>query len=77
MRILIDRFIELFKWPVAIYMLFSLPACIQSFYYFNLMTWKYIAMAGGVAMFFISRNMSDAGVRTNIQINARTLSLHC
>lgn len=70
MRILIDRFIELFKWPVAIYMLFSLPACIQSFYYFNLMTWKYIAMAGGVAMFFISRNMSDAGVRTNIQIIA-------
>lgn len=70
MRILIDRFVELWKWPIAIYMLVSLPAYVQSFYYFQLMTWKYIALAGGIAVFFISRNMSDANVRSNIQIIA-------
>ena len=70
MRILVDRLIELLKWPAAVYMLFSFPAYIQSFYSFQFMTWKYVAFALGIAMFFISRNMSEAGIRTNIQIVA-------
>ncbi len=70
MRILIDRFIELLKWPVAVYMLFLFPACIRSFYSFQFMTWKYVAFTIGIAVFFISRNMSDNGIRSNIQIIA-------
>ena len=26
---IIDKIVELFKWPLALYMLVSLPACIQ------------------------------------------------
>ena len=50
MRILIDRFIELLKWPAAVYMLLSLPAYIRSLYAFNFMSWHYVALAGGVAV---------------------------
>lgn len=70
MRILIDRFIELLKWPAAVYMLLSLPAYIRSLYAFNFMSWHYVALAGGVAVFYISRNMSDSAIRSNIQIIA-------
>ena len=70
MRILIDRFIELLKWPIALYMLASLPAFIKSLYAFNFMSWKYVVLAAGIVMFFISKNMSDAGVKNTIQIIA-------
>ena len=70
MRILIDRFIELLKWPIALYMLASLPAFVKSLYAFNFMSWKYVVLAAGIVMFFISKNMSDAGVKNTIQIIA-------
>ena len=55
MRIFIDRFIELIKWPAAIYMLFSLPALYKSFYAFNFLTLKYLAMAVGIIIFYFSK----------------------
>lgn len=70
MRIVADKFIELLKWPVAFYMMVSLPAYVQSFYSFQLMTWKYIALGVGMGMFFFSRGMADSAVRTNMQIIA-------
>lgn len=70
MRILIDRFIELLKWPAAVFMLISLPALIKSFHAFQFMTWKNLALAVGLWMFFLSKSMSDAGVKANIQIIA-------
>lgn len=70
MRILIDKFIEFLKWPVAVYMLFTLPACIRSFYYFDFKTLKYLALIAGFVLFYFSRSMADSNVRTNIQIIA-------
>ena len=48
----LDKLIELFKWPVAVYMLLSLPAYLQSLSYFNFMNIRYIVLFGGFFLFF-------------------------
>lgn len=68
MRILIDRFIELLKWPVAVYMLLSLPAFIQSLYYFQFTNLRYLVLLAGFFLFFISRSMMDSSVKANMEI---------
>lgn len=74
MRILIDRFIELLKWPVAIYMLVSLPAYIQSLYYFKFTSIPYVALFAGFFLFFISRSMMDSSVKANMEIVAHEMT---
>ena len=74
MRVLIDRFIELLKWPVAVYMLVSLPAYIQSLYYFKFMSLPYVALFAGFFLFFISRSMMDSTVKTNMEIVAHEMT---
>lgn len=69
MRIFIDRLIELFKWPVALYMLFSIPAYYKSFYAFNFMSLKCLALAVGIVIFYISRGMAGSS-RMGMQIIA-------
>lgn len=74
MRVLIDRFIELLKWPVAVYMLFSLPAYLQSFAYFQFTSIRYVALIGGFFLFFISRSMMDSSVKVNMEIVAHEMT---
>lgn len=74
MRTVIDRFIELFKWPMAIYMLLSLPAYIQSLYYFQFARLPYLILLAGFFLFFISRSMMDASVKTNMEIAAHEMT---
>ena len=74
MRVLIDRFIELLKWPVAVFMLVSLPAYIQSLYYFKFMSLPYVALFAGFFLFFISRSMMDSTVKTNMEIVAHEMT---
>ena len=74
MRVLVDRFIELLKWPVALYMLLSLPAYIQSLYYFKFTKLQYVALFGGFFLFFISRSMMDSSVKSNMEIVAHEMT---
>ncbi len=74
MRVLIDRFIELFKWPVAVYMLISLPAYIQSLHYFKFMSLPYVALFAGFFLFFISRSMMDSTVKSDMEIVAHEMT---
>lgn len=74
MRTLIDRFIELCKWPVAVYMLLSLPAFVQSLAYFKFTNLQYVALFGGFFLFFISRSMMDSSVKTNMEIVAHEMT---
>ena len=74
MRVLVDRFIELLKWPVALYMLLSLPAYIQSLYYFKFTNLQYVALLGGFFLFFISRSMMDSSVKSNMEIVAHEMT---
>ena len=74
MRVLVDRFIELLKWPVALYMLLSLPAYIQSLYYFKFTNLQYVALFGGFFLFFISRSMMDSSFKSNMEIVAHEMT---
>ncbi len=74
MRVLADRFIELVKWPMAVYMLLSLPAFVRSLYFFNFSSLKFWALFAGFFMFFISRSMADKDVKTNMQIAAHEVT---
>ena len=74
MRNILDRLIELFKWPVALYMLISLPAFVQSLSYFQFTKLPYIALIAGFFMFFISRSMMDSSVRVNMEIIAHEMT---
>ena len=54
MQVLIDRFITLLKWPMAVYMLISVPAFIRSLYYFNFVNIKFFVLGAGFILFFIA-----------------------
>ncbi|MBQ7304154.1 MAG: M50 family metallopeptidase [Alphaproteobacteria bacterium] len=69
-----DKIINLFKWPIAIYMLISLPALISSYDFFNFKSFKYIALGAGFFMYFIARTMADSSVKTGMQIVAHELT---
>ncbi len=66
----LDKFINLFKWPIAIYMLLSLPALFASFQFFDIKSIKTIALLIGLVFFVFSKTMMDASVRTSMQIIA-------
>ncbi len=76
MNKILDKMIELFKWPIALISVLSVPALIESFSpdYFNYKTWKYVAMGAGFIMFFVSRTMADSSIKTSMQITAHELT---
>ncbi len=67
---ILDNLVELFKWPVALYMLVSIPAYIQSLSYFQFMSARFISLGLGFFLFFMARGMADASVKTSMQIIA-------
>ena len=74
MRTLIDKFLELIKWPLALYMLLSLPAFVQSLNYFQFTRMPYVALIAGFFFFFVSRTMMDSSVKGNMEIIAHELT---
>ena len=74
MQTLLNKFIELLKWPVAIYMLLSLPAFIQSISYFGIGNIPTIALIGGFLAFFIIRGFMDNDSKTTMEIPAHEMT---
>ena len=74
MQALMDKFVNLLKWPTALFFLFSLPAFIQSMDYFNFANLRYIALFGGFFLFFIARSFMDASAKTGMEILAHELT---
>lgn len=74
MQTLLNKLIELLKWPVAIYMLLSLPAYIQSFYLFSFANLWSAAMLGGFFLFFVSRGFMDSEMRVSMEIAAHEMT---
>ncbi len=74
MSVLLDRFINLFKWPIAVYMLLCLPALFGSVDFFSFANFKFLALAAGFFMYFIARTMADSSVKTSMQIVAHELT---
>ena len=74
MSTILDKFINLLKWPVALWALWSIPAFFQSLEYFNFKNLKFIALLGGFFMFFVARTSMDSSVKTSMQIIAHELA---
>ena len=74
MQSIIDKSINLLKWPVAIWLFFSLPAFIQSLNAFSFMSWRYVAMCVGFFMFFIGRTLMDSASRSSMEVLAHELT---
>jgi hypothetical protein len=71
---ILDKIINLLKWPIAFYMLYSLPALFSSLDYFNFASFRYLALGAGFFMYFIARTISDSSVKTSMQIVAHELT---
>ena len=67
MNVLIDRFINLFKWPVAVYMVILLPGIFSSVDFFNFKTSRFLFFGGGLAVFAFSKTVGDAALRVHLQ----------
>ena len=67
MQTLINKFINIFKWPVAIYMIALLPAIFKSIDYFNFATMKFVLFGGGIVAYIFIRAASDVSVRLSLQ----------
>ena len=74
MSTILDKIINLFKWPVAVWALWSVPAFFQSLEYFDFKTLKFVALIGGFFLFFVARTSMDSSVRTSMQIIAHELA---
>lgn len=63
----LDKIINIFKWPVAIYMLLSLPAIFSSFEAFKVINNNMLSLLAGLVFFIFSKTMMDPSVRTSMQ----------
>lgn len=74
MQAVLDKFINMIKWPAALWLLFSLPAYLQSLDYFRFADWKYLALFAGFFCFFIARSFMDASAKTGMEVLAHELT---
>ena len=74
MQALLDKLINLLKWPVAIGFLLSLPAFIKSVDFFRFGEWRYIALFGGFFLFFIARSFMDSSARISMEVLAHEMT---
>lgn len=68
MSVLLDRIINFLKWPVAIYLLLSVPALVQSFSYFNLFGIKNVCFFAGMITFFAFKATLDKDLKSALQV---------
>jgi hypothetical protein len=69
-----DKIVNLFKWPVVLLALWSLPAFCQSLDYFNFKNLRFVALIGGIFMFFVARTSMDKDARASLEILAHELT---
>lgn len=74
MQALMDKLINMLKWPVALWLFFSLPAFLKSIDYFRFADWKYLALFAGFFCFFIARSFMDASAKTGMEVLAHELT---
>lgn len=70
----LDKFVNLFKWPAAVLALWTVPAFFQSLDYFGFRNIYFISLSGGFFMYFIAQMSMDSGAKTSMQIIAHELT---
>ncbi len=74
MRTILGKILWLSKWPIALFMLWSLPAYFMSLRYFSFARWSFVAFAAGMIMFFFMGTMMDKSVRQVMQTLSHELT---
>lgn len=74
MRDLIDKFINLLKWPIAVFALASLPSLLQSVKYFNFAGLRFLVLLGGVGIYYMASRVMDKSLKTSQQVLAHELT---
>ena len=74
MSVLLDRIINFFKWPIALYMFISLPAFYKSIDFFDFKNFQSAALGAGFFMYYMAKTMADSSVKTSMQIIAHELT---
>lgn len=69
-----DGIINLLRWPAAIYLLFSVPALIESYHYFNFYTFNFLLVGAGVLFFIFTILVSGSSTRQSMQIISHELT---
>ncbi|MBQ9034684.1 MAG: M50 family metallopeptidase [Alphaproteobacteria bacterium] len=70
----IDAIINLCRWPVALILLWSLPALLKSFRYFNFMAPHFYFFGAGILFFWIIAFTAGREIRVQIQTIAHELT---
>ena len=74
MNKVIDFMINLCRWPVALMLLFSLPALVKSYQYFNFFNRHFYYMAAGIVFFWFIAITAGRELRSQIQTIAHELT---
>ena len=71
---IIDTLINLCRWPVALVLLYSLPALIKSYRYFNFFAPHYYFLGAGIVFFWVIAFSAGREIRVQIQTIAHELT---
>lgn len=70
----IDYIFKIIKWPVALYLLLSIPALLRSFDYFNFASRNFYALAGGIGFYVLTILMAGYNNCKTMQIISHELT---
>lgn len=69
-----DFIINILRWPAALYFVFSIPALISAYRYFNFYTFRFLTFGAGFVFFWITVILSGAGGRNAMQVISHELT---
>ena len=70
----IDLIFKIIKWPVALFLLISIPALLQSYNYFDLNTIKFYSFGGGAVLYLATMLFAGYNVNRTMQIISHELT---
>jgi len=70
----IDFTFKIIKWPVAFFLLISVPALLQSYNYFDFQTIKFYSFVGGAVLYLITMLLAGYNISRTMQIISHELT---
>lgn len=71
---IIDLIFKIVKWPVALFLLVSIPALLESYNYFDFNTLRFYAFAGGAVMYLATILFAGRNVNQSMQTISHELT---
>lgn len=74
MNRILDKILNMLRWPAALFLLLSLPALLESYRYFNFLTRKFYLLGTGIVFFCFTVLAAGYNMRQSMQIVAHELT---